>query len=186
MWKPIGNVTADFELMINETSWGDGRWATNWQGRQRLESFELKDSVVGIEGNKVIDQLSNGNWYWCINCTYKNSITKVHRDYHENDPVKTYLKELRNTIYEKATTKEQVLELVKSWRRLWIPMRDREFGQFFESSSLGLLTDWKAGDVFNLPAYEYHAGATVGFNTRYTMIADGCNTDLKEQFRKLV
>ena len=36
MWKPIGKVIADFELMIKETSWGDGRWARNWQGRQRL------------------------------------------------------------------------------------------------------------------------------------------------------
>ena len=183
MWEPIGKVTADFEMMIKETAWGDGRWARNWQGRQRLESNDLKDSVVGIEGDKVRDQLSNGEWYWCINCTYKNSITRVHRDYHENDSIETYLKELRNEIYENRDDEE---ELRSSWRRLWIPMRDREFGQFFESFSLGLLTDWKAGDVFNLPAHEYHAGATVGFNTRYTMIADGRNTDLKEQFRKLV
>ena len=45
MWKPIGKVIADFELMIKETSWGDGRWARNWQGRQRLESHDLKDSM---------------------------------------------------------------------------------------------------------------------------------------------
>ena len=183
MWKPIGKVTADFELMINQPEWQKGLLAGNWQGRQRLDSSDLMSHEVWLEGQKIINQLSKKDWYWCINCTFTNSVTRLHRDYHKNDPMETYLKELRDEI---SKNKEDEEELVSLWRRLWIPMRDREFGQFFESHSLGYITDWKAGDVFNLPAYEYHAGATVGFNTRYTMIADGRSTDLKEQFRKLV
>ena len=185
MWKPIGKVTADFELMIRETPWESGKWAGNWQGRQRLESNELKGTVVEVEGIKILNQLSDSNWHWCINCTYTNSITKPHKDYSEEQPFNKYAKELRETIRENARTQEEGLEIARLWRRFWIPMRNREFGQFFEST-LGVLTDWKAGDVFNLPAHEYHAGATVGFNTRYTLIADGCKTYLKDKFRKLV
>ena len=65
MWKPIGKVTADFELMIRETLWESGKWAGNWQGRQRLESNELKGTVVEVEGIKILNQLSDSNWHWC-------------------------------------------------------------------------------------------------------------------------
>ena len=50
----------------------------------------------------------------------------------------------------------------------------------------GILSDWKAGDIFNLPANEYHAGATVGFDDRYTMLVEGFKDSLNEDFQKLV
>ena len=50
IWKPVGKVEANFELMISEANWDDegglaGEW---WQGRQRLESTLLQDKYPNL------------------------------------------------------------------------------------------------------------------------------------------
>ena len=76
MWKPIGKVTANFELMINETNWGGWNRGENWQGKNRQDDKDLVGTAVGEEGNKIIKQICNGNWHWNINRTYINNITR--------------------------------------------------------------------------------------------------------------
>ena len=190
MWKPIGKVAANFELMINETNWGGWNRGVNWQGKNRQDDKDLVGTAVGIEGDKIIKQIcryNRFNWHWNINRTYINNITKPHRDFGGEEPWdgKGNKKSSYNIVWEKTDNREEALKLAKLWRRFWIPMRDREFGQFFESA-YGPLCDWKAGDIFYLPATEYHAGATVSFNDRYTMLVEGLSIDLNEKLRKLV
>ena len=75
-------------------------------------------------------------------------------------------------------------ELQQNSARFWVPMRDREFGQFFESESAVQILDWKAGDVFSIPVADFHAGATVSFDSRYTMCLEGEKIKLKDEFKK--
>ena len=189
MWKPIHRVTADFELMITKTNWNGGHTGNNWQNRQRRDDvfLQYKHEDVWRESAKIVNQFSVGGWRWSLNRTLRNSVTKPHRDWAEDIDLDSFAKDLRNTIKEINGLEEKDLktDMIKLWRRFWIPMRDREFGQFFESSQ-GIISDWKAGDVFYLDASQEHCGATVGENNRYTMLAEGLVTNLYEQFKKLV
>jgi len=184
MWEPIGKVTVDFELMIKDTDWVNFAGGTNWHGRQARKDHELEGTTVGNEADKIINLISDGSWHYVLNRTLNYNITKPHKDWGYEVPWDRYTWNLKDKVIEESSRQDK-LELAKKWRRFWIPMRDREFGQFFESAH-GILSDWKAGDIFNLPANEYHAGATVGFDDRYTMLVEGFKDSLNEDFQNLV
>ena len=132
MWEPIGKVTADFELMIKDTDWVNFAGGTNWHGRQARKDHELEGTVVGDEAIKIINHISDGSWHYVLNRTLNNNITKPHKDWGYEVPWDRYTWNLKDRVIEESS-REEKLELAKKWRRFWIPMRDREFGQFFES-----------------------------------------------------
>ena len=39
-------------------------------------------------------------------------------------------------------------------------------------------------DVFSIPVADFHAGATVSFDSRYTMCLEGEKIKLKDEFKK--
>ena len=189
IWKPVGKVEANFELMISEANWDDegglaGEW---WQGRQRLESTLLQDKYPNIwkEGTSIVNKFSLGNWHWSINRTKNGNMTRPHFDYNLNEKLKGWGRNLRSTVIKFANSEKEKNDLLKQWVRFWIPMGDRVVGEYFESS-FGSIIDWKAGDIFHLDAAENHCGATVGFTDRYTFIAEGLKSNLNEEFQKLV
>jgi len=189
IWKPVGKAEANFELMISEANWGDKgiRTGTRWQGRRRLESTLLQYKYPNIykEGESLVNKFSLGNWHWTINRTENGNITRPHYDYNINQNLRRWGKNLRDTVEKISNSENEKNDLLKQWIRFWIPMRDRVVGEYFESS-FGVLTDWKAGDIFHVDAGENHCGATVGFTDRYTFIAEGLKSNLNEEFQKLV
>ena len=189
VWKPIGRVEADWETMISNTPWKkDWNEGRNWQGKNRHIGKDLKGTIVGEIGDYVNEQISNGLWRWHINCTFTNNITKPHKDFGSprfkrgadvEQVVRTEV-HINLADFESDSAKE----LQQNSARFWVPMRDREFGQFFESESAGQILDWKAGDVFSIPVADFHAGSTVSFDSRYSMCLECEKIKLKDEFKK--
>jgi len=185
MWKPIGKVEADFETMISKTAWGEWNEGKFWRGKNRQWDKHLKGTIVAEIGDSVNEQISGGAWRWHINCTYRDSITKPHKDF-GSPRFRLNTKDILgdNVDGDVKFDSDVAKEAQQKYARFWVPMRDREFGQYFEAEDLGLIHDWKAGDVFSIPVSSFHAGATVSFDSRYTMCLEGEKIKLKEKFLK--
>ena len=150
---------------------------------------DLKGTIVGEIGDYVNKQISNGLWRWHINCTFTNNITKPHKDFGSprfkrgadvEQVVRTEV-HIKLADFESDSAKE----LQQNSARFWVPMRDRVWS-IFESESAGQILDWKAGDVFSIPVADFHAGATVSFDSRYTMCLEGEKIKLKMSLKMAI
>ena len=110
-----------------------------WQGKNRHIGKDLKGTIVGEIGDYVNKQISSGLWRWHINCTFTNNITKPHKDFGSprfkrgadvEQVVRTEV-HIKLADFESDSAKE----LQQNSARFWVPMRDREFGQFLNQKA---------------------------------------------------
>jgi len=169
--EKVGEIHCNWERLIQPAHLTYERLDTipergdNWFERYRhygkeLTGFERRfgDAIAAAVGG-------SDRWRWSLNKTIPPTYTKPH-----TDTFRRFLEKTGGTYVNPEQSRSQFL-------RFWIPMRDRQPGQFLECDGIPPLFDWKAGDVYVSPSHIPHYGATVGHDARYTFLMDGMNDD---------
>ena len=167
--EKVGEIHCDWERLIDTLTYDTldtkPEKGDSWHGRFRHYGTDLTgfarrfgDAIAAAVGG-------TNNWRWCLNRTQPPVFTKPHKD---------QFKVHAELIGEKFESPEASRN---RYLRFWIPMRDRQPGQFFECDGVPPVFDWKAGDIYISPSAHFHYGATVGHEDRYTFLMDGYNDD---------
>jgi hypothetical protein len=105
----------------------------------------------------------------------QNQVTPIHTDIHGGLRVRLGIEHLIDEDY--------LYDPVKGFRKFWIPMTDRKFGQFLDVNGVGI-ADWRAGDIHEFQSCYPHAGCTLGPDDRVIMIICGVTFPLPTDFEK--
>ena len=77
---------------------------------------------------------------WDLQYTPPGSITHPHAD-----SCSLFAKRM----FEWEKVKEGIIDVHKRYVRYWVPLNDRQFGQWFEAEGVKTLCEWRAGDILS-------------------------------------
>ena len=157
--KRVGEFKADFERIISSLAWDQKTKGPNkyWENHMKYDDIDMKGWIKRI-GDAMCDSV--GGLMWDLQYTPPGSITHPHAD-----SCSLFAKRM----FEWEKVKEGIIDVHKRYVRYWVPLNDRQFGQWFEAEGVKTLCDWRAGDIFVSPSAYRHTTATTGDVGRYLM-----------------
>ena len=157
--KRVGKFKADFERIISSLAWDQKTKGPNkyWENHMKYDDIDMKGWIKRI-GDAMCDSV--GGLMWDLQYTPPGSITHPHIDHWSL---------FAKRMFEWEKVKEGIIDVHKRYVRYWVPLNDRQFGQWFEAEGVKTLCDWRAGDIFISPTSYKHTTATTGDEGRYLM-----------------
>tara|TARA_Y100001937_G_scaffold43688_1_gene61634 strand:+ start:265 stop:810 length:546 start_codon:yes stop_codon:yes gene_type:complete len=155
----VGKFKVDCERIISSLAWDQKTKGPNkyWENHMKYDDIDMKGWIKRI-GDAMCDSV--GGLMWDLQYTPPGSITHPHAD-----SCSLFAKRM----FEWEKVKEGIIDVHKRYVRYWVPLNDRQFGQWFEAEGVKTLCDWRAGDIFISPSAYRHTTATTGDVGRYLM-----------------